>query len=188
MAGFGENSAACSVALNIGRQERVQASDDVFADLVQRQARFVFQVAFSVLRNTQDAEDVVQETFLKVYRSNTWNDVKDERAFLARAAWRLAVSRIQRRSHERLPDNAVDSTPNAEQTLLQEDSDARVHRLMDALPLKLRLPLALSTVDEMTSPEIAKVMAIAEGTVRTRLMRAREILRRKLMEGEKQRG
>jgi RNA polymerase sigma-70 factor (ECF subfamily) len=56
-----------------------------------------------------------------------------------------------------------------------------VHRLIDALPEELRQPLALSTVEELTSPEVARILGIPEGTVRTRLMRAREILKQKLI-------
>jgi len=53
--------------------------------------------------------------------------------------------------------------------------------LIDALPEELRQPLALSTVEELTSPEVARILGIPEGTVRTRLMRAREILKQKLI-------
>jgi len=70
--------------------------------------------------------------------------------------------------------------------LISADWNAIVHRLVDALPEELRQPLALSTVQELKSREIADVMGIAEGTVRTRLMRARQILKQKLaglMEG-----
>jgi RNA polymerase sigma-70 factor (ECF subfamily) len=52
--------------------------------------------------------------------------------------------------------------------------------LIDALPEELRQPLALSTVEELNSQEIAQVMGIPEGTVRTRLMRARQVLKQKL--------
>lgn len=55
-----------------------------------------------------------------------------------------------------------------------------VRRLVDALPEELRQPLALSAVEGLTSREIAAIMGIAEGTVRTRIMRARRILRDKL--------
>src|SRR6478609_1197139 len=68
------------------RQER-------FAALVTRQSRFVFRIAYALLRNTHDAEDAVQETFLKLYRSGAWEEMRDERAFLARTAWRVAVDR-----------------------------------------------------------------------------------------------
>jgi RNA polymerase sigma-70 factor, ECF subfamily len=52
--------------------------------------------------------------------------------------------------------------------------------MIDGLPEELRQPLALSTMDELSSREIADIMGIAEGTVRTRLWRARQILKRKL--------
>jgi RNA polymerase sigma-70 factor (ECF subfamily) len=51
---------------------------------------------------------------------------------------------------------------------------------VDALPEELRQPLALSTVDELNSREISEILGVPEGTVRTRLMRARQILRQKL--------
>lgn len=50
-----------------------------FTSLVERQARFVFRVAYAVLRNSHDAEDVVQEIFLKIYRTKAWEDIEDER-------------------------------------------------------------------------------------------------------------
>jgi RNA polymerase sigma-70 factor, ECF subfamily len=53
---------------------------------------------------------------------------------------------------------------------------------VDALPEQLRQPLVLSGIDELSSPEIAAVMGIPEGTVRTRIMRARQILKQKMAE------
>src|SRR6266536_854062 len=75
------------------REQDLTTSSEAFAALVARQSRFVFRVAYAVLRNSHDAEDVVQETFLKLYRSGRWQNVQDERAFLARTAWRMAVDR-----------------------------------------------------------------------------------------------
>jgi RNA polymerase sigma-70 factor (ECF subfamily) len=66
--------------------DEVETRKDLFAALVHRQSRFVFRVAFSVLRDPHDAEEVVQETFLRLYRNSAWIAMKDERAFLARAA------------------------------------------------------------------------------------------------------
>ena len=74
---------------------------------------------------------------------------------------------------------------NPEQSAIAADRHATVHRLIDALPEELRQPLALSTVDEMSSAEIAKILGIAEGTVRTRLMRARQLLKQKLQAAER---
>jgi RNA polymerase sigma-70 factor, ECF subfamily len=158
-----------------------------FAALVERQTRFVFRVAYAVLRNTHDAEDIVQETFLKLYRTDAWKGMQDERAFLARSAWRLAVERSSRtRKLAKPPDACVPRTP--EEELLRGDEEALVQRLIDALPDELRVPLALSAVEEMSSQQIAAVMAIPDGTVRTRIARARKMLKEKLtavMEGRR---
>ena len=151
-----------------------------FAELVERQSRFVFHVAYAILRNAGDSEDVTQETFLKIYRSGAWERMEDERAFLARAAWRIAVDRLPKARMEETNSDIPASGENPEQRAITADWNATVHRLMDALPEELRQPLALSAVEELQSGEIAAVMAIPEGTVRTRLMRAREILKQKL--------
>lgn len=155
-------------------------SEDRFALLVGRQSRFVFQVAWAVLRNAQDAEDVAQETFLKLYRTGSWERIEDERAFLARTAWRLAVRRIRGHRAPEAIDERLDLAADPERSAIASNMNDAVQRLIDALPEEMRVPLALSSVDELTSREIAVVMGIPEGTVRTRIMRAREILRSKL--------
>lgn len=169
-----------------GREE--SASDEAFAALVRRRSRFVFQIAYAVLRNVHDSEDVVQETFLKLFRSGSWRGMRDERAFLARAAWRLAVDRTARPMHDEVSGRELDLRAGAEELLLKADVEAALHRFIDALPKELRLPLALSSVEEMTSAEIASVMGIPEGTVRTRMARARAILKQKLTDWEVSRG
>jgi RNA polymerase sigma-70 factor (ECF subfamily) len=151
-----------------------------FAELVARQSRFVFQVAWAVLRNRQDADDVAQETFLKLYRSGAWERMEDERAFLARTAWRLAVDRRHRPGETAPAVETRSGEADPEQAAIAADWNAAVERLIDALPEELRQPLVLSAIEELSSREIAMSMGISEGTVRTRIMRARQILRQKL--------
>ncbi len=163
----------------LAQEHEAAACDEGFAALINRQSRFVFRVAYSILRNAHDAEDVVQETFLKLYRSRAWESIENERAFLARVAWRIAVD--QRKKVRHAPETGIPTIPaHPEQDIIAADWNATVTRLIDALPEELRQPLALSTVEELNSREIAKVMGIPEGTVRTRLMRARQILKQKL--------
>jgi len=152
-----------------------------FAALVERQSRFAFRVAYAILRNTHDAEDAVQESFLKMYRAGTWECAVNERGLLARVAWRTAVDRLPRVRHEPLdPAMPSQAARDPEEAAVAADWNSVVARLVDALPEELRQPLALSTVEDLNSREIAEVMGIAEGTVRTRIMRARQILRQKL--------
>ena len=152
-----------------------------FAGLVERQSRFVFRVAYALLRNSHDAEDAVQETFLKLYRGGRWEAIENERAFLARVAWRIAVDKLLKVRHEPLDGElAFRGGASPEEAAVTADWNAAVGRLVDALPPELKQPLVLSTVDEMNSREIAQAMGIPEGTVRTRIMRARQILKRRL--------
>ena len=151
-----------------------------FEALVKRQSRFVFRVAYAILRNTHDAEDAAQETFLKLYRNHTWQGIEDERAFLARTAWRVAVDRLPRSQPEPYESEPLSNAPTPEQEAIVADWHATIHRLVDALPEELRQPLALSTIDELNSREIAAILGLPEGTVRTRLMRARQMLKQKL--------
>ena len=172
---------------------RVRPEDEAeFTGLVERQWRFACKVAWAVLRNGADAEDAAQEVFLKIFRARAWQGLRDERAFVARAAWRLAVDWPSRQMPMRgrasvnaALEDAADSRLSPEELVAAANWEVAVHRLIDSLPEELRQPLALSA--EMTSREIAAAMGIAEGTVRTRLMRGRQMLREKMaaMEGKR---
>ena len=161
-----------------------------FTALVERQSRFAFRVAYGVLLNAHDAEDAVQETFLKLYRNSGWRHAENECAFLARVAWRVAVDRRRAiRPDGSLPDleeaprqalQLASPHPGPEQDLVAANQHALVHSMIDALPEELRLPLVLSASDELNSREIATILGIPEGTVRTRLQRARQVLSKRI--------
>jgi RNA polymerase sigma-70 factor, ECF subfamily len=159
--------------------------DSKFAAMVERQWRFVFRVAYSVLLNSQDAEDAVQETFLKLYRNRGWHNLENERAFLARVAWRIAVDRratsvsVTGGTGIKAPD-PQSLEPDPEKMLILANDHVLIHSMIDALPEELRVPLILSSDDELNSRQIARILAIPEGTVRTRLQRARQLLSQKL--------
>jgi RNA polymerase sigma-70 factor (ECF subfamily) len=174
-----------------------QGEDAEFTALVQRQSRFVFRVAYAVLLNSHDAEDAVQETFLKLYRNGGWRNLSNEKAFLARVVWRVSVDHRPRSplsiasslgSDSLGPDEdrlaaaePVSLDPGPEQEFMAANQHALIHSMIDALPEELRLPLVLSASDELNSREIGRVLGVPEGTVRTRLQRARQLLRQKLI-------
>jgi RNA polymerase sigma-70 factor (ECF subfamily) len=156
-----------------------------FEEMVGRQSRFMFQVAFGLLRNRQDAEDAVQEAFLKLYRGEAWLRMDNEKGFLARTVWRVALDHLPRAAERTLDVSAMELAASGgagvspEQSALDKDERAVLRRLIDGLPEELRQPLVLSSVEEMTSREVAEAMGIPEGTVRTRVMRARAELKRR---------
>ena len=132
-------------------QDQIAARESRFAALVERQSRFVFRIAYAVLRNSHDCEDVVQETFLKLYRSHAWESIRDEKAYLARAAWRIAVDRLPKAGGRMAVSESVSAGISPEDAAIATDWNATIHRLIDALPEELRQPLALSTMEEMNS-------------------------------------
>jgi RNA polymerase sigma-70 factor (ECF subfamily) len=154
--------------------------------LVRAHARLVFKIAYSVLRNHHDAEDAVQEVFLRVMRQRRdLSAVRDVRAWLARITWRVAVDR---RNPPQLSDAETTAAleqlrshaAGADHAAIGSQMLALTERLIANLPADLRDALTLSTVEEMTSSEIAAVLAIPETSVRTRLFRARKLLKEKL--------
>jgi RNA polymerase sigma-70 factor, ECF subfamily len=162
----------------------------VLEQLILQHSKFVYRVAFALVRNPADAEDVVQETFLQLLRGSPARvldgAIQDERGYLARVAWRLSVRRRQRpppeaRSEEILLQQ-LSTGKSPEQAALDGDLETWLHRRIDELPPKLRQPLALAALGELASPQIAVILGIPEGTVRRRIHTARQILRRHLEE------
>jgi RNA polymerase sigma-70 factor (ECF subfamily) len=147
--------------------------------MVHAHGRLVFSVAYSILRHPQDAEDVVQEVFLRVMRYRyRMVFIRDERTFLARIAQRTATDRRRRQQAyvpmEEIPEPAaVASDPVRTEELMT------VAALMRALPEELRQVLELSQVEELTSEEISCILRIPAGTVRSRLSRARTLMKDK---------
>jgi len=124
--------------------------DARFADLVERQARFMFKVAHGLLRNQHDAEDAVQEAMLKLYRTGAWIHMQDERAFLARTVWRVAVDIAARRrngTQEATDADLACSSVGPEQLVDEGDQRALVRELIDNLSDDLRQPLILCAID-----------------------------------------
>jgi len=164
----------------LARRQDAEERQAQFAALVERQSKFLFRIAYALLRNVPDAEDAVQVAFLKLYRSGAWQRVTDEKAFLARTVWRVALGTIGKNRTECLDPRLMSDAVSPETVAVNADWSAAVHRLVDALPEELRRPLTLSTIEELNSHQIAAVMGILEGSVRTRIMRARQILKGKM--------
>ena len=156
--------------------------DAFFTSVVHEHSRFLYRVAFSVLRDAADAEDAVQEAFLKLYRTGTQHAMRDERAFLARVAWRAAIDRKIARGEPANDEVAAllrDVRPTPEEAATEWDLTQMLREWVEQLPEQLRTPLLLSSIEEMNSREIGEMINLPEGTVRTRLMRARAELKKR---------
>ena len=162
---------------------------DSFAAFVERNSRFVYRIALAAARNPHDAEDVAQETFLQVYRGDKWEAIEDERGYLARVAWRLAARRrrplmLERELSPEMQLELRSGEAGPEQSAMDRQLEAWLHARIDALPEKLRQPLALAALGELKLVEVAKILGLPEGTVRRRIHSARQRLKLELMEWE----
>jgi RNA polymerase sigma-70 factor (ECF subfamily) len=171
--------------------DNVQELDVAVEETVREYARFVFRLAYSVLRNHADAEDAAQEVFVRVLKyKDKLPAVRDRKVWLARIAWRVSLdwkssSSSGRKHSENEADPAVllevaASGPSAEHIVGGQQMKSLLEKLIATLPPDLREAVVLSTVQELNSSEIAEVLGIPEGSVRTRLMRARNLLKQKL--------
>jgi RNA polymerase sigma-70 factor, ECF subfamily len=167
-----------------------RSQDQVVEALVREHSRLVYRIAYAVLRSHHDAEDAAQETFLRVLRySARLAKVENYKTWLSRIAWRVAVDRSHQRGRRQEIALENPEKPGAEMTSLAPPAHdgmqgsqvgELVERLIAALPEKLREPLILSTLEEMLPREVAATLGINEAAVRSRVFRARQILRAKL--------
>ena len=163
---------------------RQHAEEAALAALVDQYASTLYRVAFSVLRNQQDAEDAVQEAFLRVLRHReTLGEIRDHRVWLVRIVWNIVLDRKRRAKTRPETDDIADLARvlpanglSAEQRAAAVQHHSRVLECVERLPAREREVMLLSAFEELSSVEIAEVLGVTESSVRSRLFRARNLL------------
>jgi len=168
-------------------QTLVSAHDDEgvreFEERLRDSGTLAFRVAYSVLRHREDAEDVAQESIAKAFRSFSQLRERERfRAWLVRTTWRMALDR-RRGDRRRVTREqvAVELVPESTEEFASERERAQhLWTAIDSLPEKLRLVIVLSSIQGHDTREVAALLGIPEGTVRSRLFLARKALAEKL--------
>jgi RNA polymerase sigma-70 factor (ECF subfamily) len=163
---------------------RLRADEDAMAALVSQYAGTLYRVAYSVLRNAADAEDAVQEAFLRVFRHrDSLGEVRDQRVWLVRIVWNIVLDRKRRVKARPETDDVSEMArvlPAAGLTAEERASAAEFHahvlRCVEQLPAKEREVMLLSAFEELSSVEIAGILGVTESSVRSRLFRARNLM------------
>jgi RNA polymerase sigma-70 factor, ECF subfamily len=172
-------------------------SDQAFEALMRRFNQKLFRVARSILRNDADAEDAMQDAYLQAYRR--LSDFRGEAqlsTWLTRIVINQALMRLRSDKRDRVVLSFNDADANEAQSLVEEMPDDKsesprdaalrgeIRRLLehhiDALPLPMRTVLVMRDVEDMSVQETAETLGIPPATVRTRLFRARAMLREML--------
>lgn len=158
--------------------------------LVTEHARLVYRICFAVSRNHHDAEDAAQEVFLRALQhQRRIPTLEDPKSWLARIAWRIAIDRQPKAPMISLSDDHLAASlrelraagTSAEEAAAQTQTQALLARMIASLPEELRAPLLLGSLEELNSREVAAALEIPETTVRVRQMRARQLLKEKLL-------
>jgi RNA polymerase sigma-70 factor, ECF subfamily len=155
-----------------------------FEQRLRESSDLAVRVAYGVVRQRQDAEEIAQEAFVKAYRS--FSSLRDRSAFrswLFRMTWRLAIDRWRsdRRRIAREQTSwtgATDAT--AESVASANQRAARLWSAIDELPEKLRQTIVLSAIQGYDVREVASLLGLPEGTVKSRLYLARKALAKRL--------
>lgn len=173
--------------------ERWQGGDlAAFEVLIRRHQRRVFGLLLRMLGNVQEAEDVAQETFLNLHRhGHRFRSQSRFSTFLYRVAVNAALNRRRSLGRRRARREALERRQEVGEDLPSsprgpEDAaaggqiQAQVQRAIGTLPAHLRVPLVLFDIEGLSYAEVAGVLQVAEGTVKSRIHRARQALRERL--------
>jgi RNA polymerase sigma-70 factor (ECF subfamily) len=180
-----------------GTIRRCLAGDErAYRELVERYRRPVYSVALRMVRQSEDAEDIVQETFVRMFRAlDRYDPNRPFTSWLFTIASRLCIDHIRRRKST--PVSLVQMNDEGEErTIDVEDSgetpdvaaqhseeEGRVQQLIDSLPPHYRIVVVLRHQQDLSYEEIAKVLELPLGTVKARIHRARALLAER-MRGE----
>jgi len=172
----------------------LKGDQQAFAELVSLYQDKLYHMAYRMLNNRQEAEDVVQDTFLRVYKNlDRYDDTMKFSTWIYRIATNLSIDRLRQRKlsysldaestdHEGLDGYSMipsdDRTPESE-TLLSELQET-IRQAIDTLPPKYKTVMVLRYLQDMSLQEIGDVLDMPVTTVKTRVHRGREFMRKRL--------
>ena len=163
-------------------------------ELMARYERPVFSVAMRMLRQREDAEDVTQETFVRMFRAlERYDPTRPFAAWLFTIASRLCIDLLRRRkirpvalvrqevgSSEEEPIDIPDTSPGPETLTQHEEEERRVQQLIEGLPPHYRIVVVMRHQQDMAYEEIADALELPLGTVKARIHRARALMAQRL--------
>lgn len=188
---FGDTAASYAEQDELGLVSASQAGDqDAFAKLVQMHQRRVFNLVYRMLQNYEESNEITQETFLAA-----WQGLPAFRGDARFSTWlyRIAYNCCLKQLEVRKRDKVLQAAMQEEHMLQQDNSDAKMLAELDArdfqalvrehlsqLPAKYRIVLILRHLQEMTYEEMAEILTVPIGTIKTHLFRARSLLKERL--------
>ena len=167
--------------------ERVRGGDEnAFAEIVDRYKDSLVNYLTHLVRSREHAEEIAQDAFVRLYRSAANYRESDKLGpYLFRIATNLTVSEIRRQKRwnlllPRLHASISHSSTPPDAGVITDEIQQQVTAALEKLPIKYRAPLVLFEIEEWSYDEIAAAHGVRTGTVKSRISRARQLMRRHL--------
>lgn len=171
-------------AVSLERESDSAILDQEFEKRLAESGKLAYRVARGILQNSADAEDIAQEAFLKAYRNfSKLRDREHFRAWLVRITWRLAVDRsrsTKRREARETAWSIEQPKPSPERLAASSEFEEHLDKYLSELPEKLRIVLVLSAIEGHTLEDVANLLGVPIGTVKSRMHFGRKQLAEKL--------
>jgi RNA polymerase sigma-70 factor (ECF subfamily) len=169
------------------QESTIEWAPPTWDEVVREHADRVYRLAFRLSGNRADAEDLTQETFVRVFRSLAEYTPGTFEGWLHRITTNLFLDMVRRRQRIRfdaLPEDVNDRLaarePGPEQAYDENNLDPEIQAALDALPPDFRVAVVLCDLEQLSYEEIAATLGIKVGTVRSRIHRGRVLLREAL--------
>jgi len=178
---------------NLLIEQCLKGQQNSFSELIDKYKNLVFNLAYRMTYNLQDAEDISQEVFIRAYKSlSNFNPRYKFSTWLYQMTLNLCRDRFRK---GKIPSVSLDTPPNEgdqkdfnsliadpknnlEEAFLQAEQTNLINTLISSLPLKYREVIVLRHLRDLSYEEMSKILNISLGSVKTRLFRAREKLRK----------
>jgi RNA polymerase sigma-70 factor (ECF subfamily) len=163
-----------------------EGDDDAFGEIVDRYKDSLVNYLTHLVRSRDRAEEIAQDAFVRLYRHAANYREQDRLGpYLFRIATNLTVTEVRRAKRwslllPRLGASMSQTTPSPDANLITDEIQRHVNTALERLPLKFRAPLVLFEIEEWSYEEIGAALELRIGTVKSRISRARELLRRHL--------
>ncbi|MGB2629862.1 MAG: RNA polymerase sigma factor [Candidatus Omnitrophota bacterium] len=182
---------------DIPRQTILRAAEgdvDAFAEIYRASSGLVYNTALRITASKEDAEEVTQDVFMKVYRGlRNFRFQSSFKTWIYRITANTAINKYKKRKREKMRtveyDDSIETghaAENAEKEIYKSDNEKLIRSILDMLNPDQRACIVLRNIEGLSYEEIAKTLRININTVRTRLKRARtKILEKFGKEGER---
>jgi RNA polymerase sigma-70 factor (ECF subfamily) len=168
-----------------------QDDENAFGELVHRYESKVYSLALKMLRNPEDAEDVLQDTFLRAYRGiksfqgnstfSTWiYRITANSALMRLRRKHLPTVSIEDADERESPINIADWAPGPVEQLLSQETQRAMSEAVESLPPEFRQVFVLRDIEELSNSEVAEILDLSVAAVKSRLHRARLKVRDRL--------